>query len=94
MTNTTDTGAQIAQSASDAAMAKFGVGMGLSGGTTAAVSGLTMNTLGVIFGMAIGLAGLCVQWYYKHRLTMVEIRLREEAAARERAEHAARMGLY
>lgn len=94
MSDTNTHAAQIAQSASDAAMAKFGVGMGLSGGTTAAVSGLTMNTLGVIFGMLIGLAGLCIQWYYKHRLTMVEIRLREEAAERERVEHEARMGLY
>jgi len=94
MSDTTSTTVQLAQSASDAAMSKVGVGMGLSGGAAAALGGLTMNTLGVIFGMVIGLLGLCIQWYYKHRLTMVEIRLREEAAARERAEHAARMGLY
>ena len=48
----------------------------------------------VLFGMLIGLAGLGVQWYYRHKLTMAEIRLKEEQAARERAEHAARMGMY
>lgn len=48
----------------------------------------------VLFGMLIGLAGLGVQWYYRHKLTMAEIRLKEEQAARERTEHAARMGMY
>ena len=47
-----------------------------------------------LFGMVIGLAGLLVQWYYKRKLTQVEIRLREEQAAREREAHAAKMGLY
>lgn len=45
----------------------------------------------VLFGMVIGVLGLMVNWYYKHKLTMAEIRLREEHAAREREEHAARM---
>jgi hypothetical protein len=48
----------------------------------------------VLFGMLIGLAGLGVQWYYRHKLTMAEIRLKEEQAAREREAHAARMGMY
>ena len=48
----------------------------------------------VLFGMLIGLAGLGVQWYYKHKLTVAEIRLKEEQAAREREAHAARMGMY
>ena len=48
----------------------------------------------VLFGMLIGLAGLVVQWYYKHKLTMAEIRLKEEQADREREAHAARMGMY
>ena len=48
----------------------------------------------VLFGMLIGVLGLLVNWFYKHKLTMAEIRLREEQAAREREAHAARMGLY
>jgi len=48
----------------------------------------------VLMGILIGLAGMAVQWYYRHKLTMAEIRLREEHAAREREEHAARMRGY
>ncbi len=48
----------------------------------------------VLMGMLLGVLGLLVNWYYKHKLTMAEIRLKEEQAARERAEHAARMGMY
>ena len=49
----------------------------------------------VLFGMLIGLAGLGVQWYYKHKLTMAEIRLKEDQAARDKDPHAAmqRLGL-
>lgn len=99
---------QLAQTASDTAMAKFGTTALFSGGTTSIVSGLTMNTIGIVFGMVIGLAGLVIQWYYKHKLTRTELlTLRErsqreaeahqlmvERAERERAEHQARMGLY
>lgn len=48
----------------------------------------------VLMGMLLGVAGLAVNWYYKHKLTMAQIRLQEEQAARERQEHAAKMGLY
>jgi hypothetical protein len=48
----------------------------------------------VLMGILIGVAGLAVQWYYRHKLTMVEIRLKEEQAEREREAHAARMGMY
>lgn len=107
--DSTPTTTQLAQTASDAAtMAKFGVTAAVSGGTTSIVSGLTMNTIGIIFGMAIGLAGLIIQWYYTHRKVRVETRLQlernereaeahrllREKHAHEAAEHAARMGLY
>lgn len=48
----------------------------------------------VLMGMIIGVAGFLVNWYYKHKLTMAQIRLQEEQAAREREAHAARMGMY
>lgn len=104
----TSTTAQLAQTASDTAMAKLGVTAALSGGTTSIVSGLTMNTIGIVFGMVIGLVGLVIQWYYTHRKVRIEAqvklernareaeahRLMCERADRERAEHQARMGLY
>lgn len=107
MDNTSAT-TQLAQISSDTAMAKFGVTAAVSGGTTSIVSGLTMNAIGIVFGMAIGLAGLIIQWYYKHRMARIEAqvklernareaeahRLMCERADRERAEHQARMGLY
>ncbi len=55
---------------------------------------LLSSEFAVLFGMLIGLAGLGVQWYYRHKLTKLEVKLKLEAAARERAEHAARMGMY
>jgi len=84
----------VAQAASDAAMAKFGMGAGLSGSLTAVLGGLTLSAVGIIFGMVLGTLGFAVQWYYTHRKTVVEIRLREEAAARDAEEHRARMGMY
>jgi hypothetical protein len=48
----------------------------------------------VLVGMLIGVGGFFVNWYYKHKLTKVEIRLKEEQAQREREAHAARMGQY
>lgn len=48
----------------------------------------------VLFGMLLGVLGLGVQWYYRHKLTMAEIRLKEEQAAREREIHAAKMAGY
>jgi hypothetical protein len=48
----------------------------------------------VLVGMLLGLAGFLVNWYYRHRLTSAEIRLREAQELREREEHAAKMELY
>lgn len=52
------------------------------------------NEFAVLFGILIGTAGFLVNWYYKHKLTMAEIRLKEEQAQREREAHAVRMGMY
>ena len=48
----------------------------------------------VLVGMLIGVGGFFVNWYYKHKLTTAEIRIKEEQNAREREAHAARMGQY
>jgi hypothetical protein len=68
--------------------------------TTYAGAGFTIggwlmsSEFAVLFGMLIGAAGFGVNWYYKHKLTMAEIKLKEEQAAREREAHAVQMGLY
>lgn len=56
--------------------------------------GLSTNEVVAIGGFLLGVLTFSVNWYYKHKLTTVEIRVRLEAAERERAEHNARMGLY
>jgi hypothetical protein len=45
----------------------------------------------VLFGMLIGLAGLGVQWYYRHKLTNAEIEVLRERNERDRAAHELRM---
>jgi len=83
-----------AQATSDAAMAKFGLGVGVSGGSTMVISGLSMNEFGIVFGMIVGLIGVVIQWYYKHKQTSAEIRVMNERNEREAEEHRARMGMY
>ena len=55
---------------------------------------MVSSEFAVLFGMLIGAAGLAVNWYYRHKITVVEIKLKEEQAQREREAHAARMGQY
>lgn len=68
--------------------------------TTYTGAGLTIggwmfsSEFAVLFGMVLGTAGFVVNWYYKHKLTMAEIKLKEEHAQREREAHSARMGMY
>lgn len=64
-----------------------GAGMTISGW-------ILSSEFAVLVGMVIGVAGFIVNWYYKHKLTTAEIRLREEQAERERIEHQYRMGQY
>lgn len=54
----------------------------------------TSNEFLGIAGLLIALLGFMVNWFYKHRLTMAEIRAMEAKEAREQAEHNARMGMY
>lgn len=45
-------------------------------------------------GVLIALAGMFINWYYRHKLMKLDMQLKREAAERDRAEHAARMGMY
>lgn len=64
-------------------------------GAAVTIGGWVLSSeFAVLFGMVLGVLGLLVNWYYKHKLTMAEIRLREEQAQREREIHAAKMEMY
>lgn len=65
------------------------------GGAGAIIGGWAFSSeFSVLVGIVVGVLGLLVNWYYKRKLTSIEIRLKEEQAARDREAHEARMGLY
>lgn len=80
--------------AADATMAKVGTSMTMGGSGAAVVGGFTLNEVAIIFGMVVGAAGLAVQWFYRHKLTMAEIQLKQEQAQRDHEAHVARMEMY
>lgn len=64
-------------------------------GSGMSVGGWVVNSdFAAIAGVVLAFAGFVVNWYYQHRMLKAELRLKAEQAERERAEHAARMGLY
>lgn len=76
---------------------KVATGMTYGGGATAFIGGLTLNEFAIVFGMVIGLLGFVLQVYqtvHKRKVYVAERKLIEERAAREREEHAARMGMW
>ena len=54
----------------------------------------TSNEFLGLAGLLIATFGFAVNWYYKHKLTLAEIRALEAKEAREAEEHRARMGMY
>lgn len=68
--------------------------------TTYAGAGMTLggwwtsNEFLGLAGLMIAMFGFAVNWYYKHKLTMAEIRVLEAKEARDAEEHNARMGMY
>jgi hypothetical protein len=49
------------------------------------------SELAVLVGMMVGVCGLLVQWYYRHKLTNAEIEVLRERNERDRAAHELRM---
>lgn len=49
------------------------------------------SELAVLVGMLVGVCGLLVQWYYRHKLTNAEIEVLRERNDRDRAAHELRM---
>lgn len=76
---------------------KMATGMTVGGGGVTVIGGLTLNEFAIVFGMVVGLLGLCLQVYqtlHKRSVYIAERRLIEGRAQREREEHAAKMGMY
>lgn len=62
------------------------------GGSATIIGGWWLSSEFAIFvGMIVGVAGLAVQWYYRHKLTKAEIAMKHERNEREREAHAMRM---
>lgn len=88
---------QAVQAASDATMSKVATGMTMGGGSAAFIGGLTLNEFAMVFGMVIGLLGLCLQAYqtmHKRRVYIAEGKAIEARSRREEEEHRAKMGMY
>jgi len=49
------------------------------------------NEFAILVGMIVGVVGLAVQWYYRRKITLAEIKLREAQNEREQQEHVLRM---
>ena len=82
------------QTTVDAALAAIGSKSTYAGASVTVTGWLLSSQFAVLVGMLLGLAGFLVNWYYRHKLTHSEIRLREAQEMREREEHAAKMEMY
>lgn len=78
----------------DAALAAVGSKSTHAGASVTITGWLLSSEFAVLVGMLLSLAGFLVNWYYRHRLTSAEIRLREAQEMREREEHVAKMEMY
>lgn len=71
------------QAAFDATMSAAGSKATFTGASTSVVSWFLSSEFGMLMGILIGVVGLAVNWYYKHK-----------EDKRRQAEHEQRMGLY
>lgn len=85
----------------DAVMASAGSKAGFIGAGSTVLGWLASSEGGILFGIAIGLVGLLVNWYYKakqdardERYQAAQLAIRQEEARREGEEHARKMALY
>ena len=78
----------------DTALAALGSKSTYAGASVTVTGWLLSSEFAVLVGMLLGFAGFAVNWYYRHKLTNTEIRLREAQEVRAREEHAAKMEMY
>ncbi|MEN9317362.1 MAG: hypothetical protein RIS35_3755 [Pseudomonadota bacterium] len=81
------------QHAVDTALSAAGSKATYTGASMTIFGWMLSSEFAVLIGMIVGVGGFFVNWYYKHKLTNEEIRLKREAAERERVEHEHRMGM-
>ena len=67
----------------DATLASVGSKATYTGAGASVVSWVLSSEFGILFGLALGLAGFGINWYYRHKQDR-----------RDQAEHERRMGLY
>lgn len=79
------------QEAIDSALAATGAKATYGGSATMIGAWWVSSEFAFFVGMLVGVIGLLVQWYYRHKLTKAEIAFREEQNDRERQEHELRM---
>lgn len=75
----------------DAALVATGSKATYSGAGITIGGYLLSSEFAVAFGMLIGVIGLAVQWYYRHKLTNAEIAFREKEEVRKVEAHKAYM---
>jgi hypothetical protein len=76
----------------DTTMAAVGSKATYAGATTTVGAWFLSSEFGVLMGVLIGIVGVSIQWYYKHKLTMAEIRYKQEQNEREKEAHERLMG--
>lgn len=79
------------QEAIDSALAATGSKATYGGSATMIGAWWLSSEFAFLVGMIVGVAGLLVQWYYRHKLTKAEIAMREEQNKREKEAHEMRM---
>lgn len=62
---------------------KLGQGMTYGGGGSAILFGLDANTIGMLCGVLIGVAGLLITWYYQRRRDAREQEAHDQLMRRE-----------
>lgn len=75
----------------DAALAATGSKATYGGSATMIGAWWLSNEFAFLVGMIVGVLGLLVQWYYRHKLTKAEIAFRQAQDDRSREEHDLKM---
>jgi uncharacterized membrane protein len=68
----------VREQAAEATIAGIAQKVGLSGGATAAIGGLTANEIAAFGGLLVAVVGLAIQWYYKRKADRRDAELHAE----------------
>jgi Bacteriophage holin family, superfamily II-like len=82
---------QVQRHALDTAIASVSGKATYTGASMSVFGWFVSSEFAVLVGTIVGVAGFFVNWYYRHKLTYEEIRLKRESAERERTAHEALM---